>query len=276
MLKKNCCRQQMLVLLIIIFAGNVMGQIPDDCVQKALDDSTFTWLSTSSNGIRIFYQKDSFAEKHRMMLLRSVKTAVDEVLEFLDEPAYERLLNVFYLESRDEMKRIVGRPYSGFADWTASGIFIVLNPEWRSFEKHEFTHVVTMGVWGAPDVTSSWMIEGIAVHSDGWCREYTVDEIASHLLSNGQLPSLHELFNNYADLGEIRAGFSAASFIGFIRNTFGMPKLRNLWFNGVGNPKEILGDDLDQIENSWKLYLKQNVRKDIQVDLDKINKSGCG
>lgn len=253
-----------------------MGQTPEDFVQKALDDSTFTWLSSSSNGIRIFYQKESFAEKHRMMLLRSVKTAVDEVLKLLDEPAYESLLNVFYLESRDEMKRINGRPYAGFADWTASGIFIVVNPEWRSFEKHEFTHVVTMGVWGPPDVTSRWMIEGIAVYSDGWCREYTVDEIAFHLLSIDQLPSLQELFDDFAHLGEIRAGFSAASFIGFIRNTFGMTKLRNLWFNGVGNLKEVLDDDLDQIENSWKLYLKQNVRKDIQVDLDTINKLGCG
>jgi len=265
-----------LVMLLIVIATDISGQENDDFVQKALSDSTFTWLSSSSNRIRIFYQKDSFAERHRMMLLRSVKTAVDEVLEFLDEPAYEPLLNVFYLESRDEMNRIVGRPYSGFSNWTANGIFIVLNPEWRSFEKHEFTHVVTMGVWGPPDITSRWMIEGIAIYSDGWCREYTVDEIAFHLLSNDQLPSLQELFDDYANLGEIRAGFSAASFIGFIRNTFGMPKLRSLWFNGVGNLRDVLDTNLNQIENSWKLYLKQNVRKDIQVDFDNIKKLGCG
>lgn len=276
MVKKTYCRHQILVLLLIVFATNVMGQTPDDFVQKALDDTTFTWLSSSSNGIRIFYQKDSFAEKHRMMLLRSVKTTVDEVLELLEEPAYEPLLNVFYLESRDEMKRIIGRPYSGFSNWTANGIFIVLNPEWRSFEKHEFAHVVTMGVWGPPDVTSRWMIEGIAIYCDGWCREYTVDDIVFHLLSNDQLPPLQELFDDFANLGEIRAGFYAASFIGFIRNTFGVHELRNLWFNGVGNLKELLGDDLNQIENSWKLYLKRNVRKDIQVDLDTINKLGCG
>lgn len=133
-----------------------------------------------------------------------------------------------------------------------------------------------MGVWGPSDVTSSWMIEGIAICSDGWCREYTVDEIAFHLLSNDQLPSLQELFDDYASLGEIRAGFFAASFIGFIRSTYGMPKLRSLWSNGVGNLNEVLGDELNQIENSWKLYLERNVRKDIQVDLDMINKSGCG
>jgi len=274
--EKSYCRHQILVLLLLVFATDVAGQTPDDFVQKALDDSTFTWLSSSANRIRIFYQKDSFAEKHRMMLLRSAETTVCEVLEFLGEPAYEPSLNIFYVESRDEMKRIVGHPYSGFADWEASGIFLVLNPEWRSFEKHEFTHVITMGVWGPPDVTSRWMIEGIAICSDGWCREYTVDEIAFHLLSTGQLPSLHKLFDDYSSLGEIRAGFFAASFIGFIRSTYGMPKLRSLWSNGVANIDEVLGDDPGQIENAWKRYLKRKVREDIPVDLDTINKLGCG
>lgn len=276
MLKKIYYRHLILALLLMVFVTNVMGQPTDDFVQKALDDSTFIWLSSSSDRVRIFYPKGSFAEKHRMTLLRSVQTAVDEVLKLLDEPAYEPLLNVFYLESRDEMKRIVGRPYSGFSNWTANGIFIVVNPEWRSFEKHEFAHVVTMGGWGSPDVTSHWMIEGIAVHVDGWCREYTVDEMASHLLSNDQLPSLPELFDDFANLGEIRAGFFAASFIGFIRNTYGMPKLRTLWLNGVGNLEGVLDDDLNHIENSWKLYLKQNVRENIQVDFDAVNKLGCG
>ena len=276
MFEKSYCRHQILVLLLLVFATNAGGQPPDNLVQRALHDSTFSWLSSSANGIKIFYQKDSFAEKHRMMLLRSAETTVHEVLEFLDEPAYEPLLNIFYVESRDEMKRLVGRPYSGFADWEASGIFLVLNSEWRSFEKHEFTHVITMGVWGPPDVTSRWMIEGIAICSDGWCREYTVDEIAFHLLSNGQLPSLQELFDDHASLGEIRAGFFAASFIGFIRSTYGMPKLRSLWSKGAGNLNEVLGNELNQIESSWKLYLERNVRRDVHVDLETINESGCG
>jgi len=269
-------RYYQIVMVLLIISTNAIGQTSDDFVTKALNDSTFTWLSASSNGIRIFYQKDSFAEKHRMMLLRSAKTSVDEVLELLDEPAYEPLLNVFYLDSRDEMKRIVGQTYSGFANWTANAIFIVLNPEWRSFEKHEFAHVITMGIWGTPHITSQWMIEGIAVYCDGWCREYTVDEVAFHFLSNDQLPSLQELFNDYVSLGEIRAGLSAASFIGFIHETYGASKLRILWFNGVMDIEKLLGEDLRQIENSWRLYLKKKVRKEIQVDFDTIKKLGCG
>jgi hypothetical protein len=276
MSRTTCRRHQILALLLLVFATKVGGQPPDDFVQKALNDSSFTWLSYTSNRIKIFYQEGSFAQKHRMMLVSSMKTTVDEVLRLLDEPRYDRILNVFYLDSRDQMKRIVGSTYAGFSDWGGNAIFLVLNPEWRSFEKHEFTHVITMGVWGPPDETSRWMIEGIAVYSDGWCRENSVDEIASYLLSENRLPTLHQLFDDYASLGEIRAGFSAASFIGFIHRTYGMSMVHRLWAEGVKNLGEVLGSETNQIESAWKLYLKRNAKKDVHVDLDTINNLGCG
>lgn len=262
--------------LLALLSINVTGQEYENLVKKALADSTFTWKTIASNKIRIYYQKGSFAERHRMMILRSVTTAVDEVLDLLEESNWNGVLNVFYLESRQEMKRIVGHTYSGFSDWTSNAIFIVLNPEWRSFEKHEFTHVVTMGIWGSPHETSRWMVEGMAIYCDGWCREYSVDEIAFHMLARNQLPHLQELFENFAALGEIRAGISAGSFIGFIVKTFGVDKLRSLWSEGVGNIRELLGDDLNQIETSWRSYLKRKVQKDIQLDLDNINDLKCG
>ena len=76
------------------------------------------------------------------------------------------------------------------------------------------------------------MIEGIAVYSDGWCREYTIDEIAFRFLSDGQLPPLQELFDDYGTLGEIRGGMYAASVIGFIRDTYGADALRKVWRDG--------------------------------------------
>jgi hypothetical protein len=260
------------LLILILATTGSLAQRSDDYVRKALEDSTFTWTSTASDRVTIYCEEGSFADQHRMMILRSVSAALDDVLELLGEAEYRAPLNVFYLDSREEMERIVGRPYAGFSNWGANGVFLVLNPEWRSFEKHEITHMVTMGMWGAPDETSRWMIEGVAVYCDGWCREYTVDEVAMSLLSSGELPPL---FENYADLGEIRAGFYAASVIGFIQHTYGSQALRNLWTNGCGGLKGLLGDDVGGIENAWKDYLKQKVTTDPHMDLDIINKEGC-
>jgi hypothetical protein len=263
-----------LLLLLFSLYTNITGQ--NNLLQRTLNDSTFSWLSASSNNITIYYQEDSYAEQHRMMLLRSIEKSVHEVLSMLEEPASERILNVFYLNSRDEMKQAIGMPVTGFAAWGYNSIFLVVNPEWRSFEKHEFTHNVTMGRWGSPAPSSRWMIEGISIYVDGWCREYTVDEVAYTLLANEELPHLKELFENYADLGEIKTGFYAGSFIGFIREEFGLEKIRRIWLDGSDNMDLLLGSDSDKIEDSWKLYLNQKVNKDVQVDLDTINELGCG
>jgi hypothetical protein len=254
----------------------VSAQEDVDLVKKALEDSTFSWNSCDSRSVRIYYQSGSFAERHRAMLLRSVTTTVDESLEFLGETKYDRTLHVFYVASRKEMERIVGRPYTGLANWTASGVFVVVNPDWRSFEKHEITHVFTMELWGAPHADSSWMVEGIALGCDGWCREYTVDEIAFHYLSTNQLPPLRELFDEFRALGEIRGGVYAASVIGFIRDEYGTETLKKLWLEGSGALDELLGADVDQVEESWKAYLKAKVSKDVEVDLKTIDDLGCG
>jgi hypothetical protein len=263
------------LLILILAATGSVAQESDDYVKKALEDSTFAWRSIASGGITIYYRKGSFADEHRMMILRSVSAALDEDLELLGETEYDAPLNVFYLDSRQEMERIIGRPYAGFSNWGANGVFLVLNPEWRSFEKHEIAHMVTMGMWGPPHETSRWMIEGVAVFCDGWCRDYTVDEVAMSLLSGSQLPPLQELFEDYSALGEIRAGFYAASVIGFIYHTYGPQALRRLWDHGCGDMKGVLGDDVGDIENAWKDYLKQTVKTDPHVDLDVINKKGC-
>jgi hypothetical protein len=254
----------------------VSAQEDANLVQKALDDSTFNWKSCDSKGVRIYYQPGSFAEQHRAMILRSVTTTVDESLEFLGETKYHSTLHVFYVESREEMQRIVGRPYTGLANWTANGVFVVINPDWRSFEKHELTHVFTMELWGSPHAESSWMIEGIALCSDGWCREYAVDEIASYYLATEQLPPLRELFDNFRALGEIRGGVYAASIIGFIREEYGTDTLKQLWLEGSGVLNDLLGAGVDEVEDSWKAYLKLKVNKDVDVDLTVIDDLGCG
>jgi hypothetical protein len=209
------------------------------------------------------------------MLLRSVEKSVDEVLQTLNEPASGRSLNVFYVESREEMNQMIGRPVTGFAAWGANAIFLVVNPEWRSFEKHEFAHIVTMGRWGYPAESSRWMIEGIAVFCDEFCRQYTVDDVAFQLLTENQLPPLNELFENYSALGEIKAGFYAGSFIGFVSEKYGVETVRKLWQSGSEKIGDLLDAELEHIEKMWKDQLTKRAGN-IEVDLKTVSKLGCG
>jgi hypothetical protein len=262
--------------LLLLAATTTGSQEGGDFVQKALGDPGFEWRSLEARGARIYYTPGSFAEKHRFMLLRSTNASIDEVVELLGESDYGRLLSVFYVESREEMERLVGRPVTGFSNWTASGIFLVVNPEWRSFEKHEIAHIITLGVWGWPEPTSRWMVEGICIYVDGWCREYSVDEIAYQYLSDDRLPPLQELFEKFAELGEIRAGVYAASVIGFVRDTYGVDAVRALWTDGSGDLKKSIGVPAGELEALWKEHLRRAADDDLQIDLKTIEELGCG
>jgi hypothetical protein len=241
-----------------------------------LADSTFTWESAASDRVRLYYQPDTFADRHRFMILRSVTRAVENVVSVLEEPEYEGTLRAFYVTTREEMTRIMGRPVAGYSDWGGNAIYIVLNPEWRSFEVHEFTHVVTMGVWGSPHDTCGWMVEGIANSVDGWCQEYAIDEVVLRFLDDEDLPSLAEYFRNYADLGEIRAGFYGASFIGFLRDRYGAGVVRDLWREGTAALPDLTGENLDTLETAWKSYLRAKIPNPGEVDLEGIDEMGCG
>jgi hypothetical protein len=265
-------------LVLLFLSSSLVVSAPDDnnLARKALEDSSFDWKLTESENIRVYYQTASFAEKHRAMLLRSVAQMIDEVLDYLGETAYDETLNVFYVNSRQEMEQIVGSPVTGLANWSANAIFVVCSPEWRSFEEHEFTHNITMGSWGSPHETSRWMIEGISIASDGWCREYTVDEIAYHYLVNDEFPPLRELLDDVRSLGEIRGGMYAGSVIGYIRNAYGAEALRKLWLDGFDAFAKSVDIDLNQLEASWREYLKSSVGLNAPVDIETINELGCG
>jgi len=258
---------------LLIAAAPVAAQYSDDLVKKALAEHS--WESVAAGGLTVFYKPGSFAERHRHMLLRSAQVAVSEVTEWLGEAEYNRKLRLIYIDSREEMNELVGRPATGLAVWTENSVFLVANSEWRSFEKHEITHVVTMGEWGAPDPTSQWMVEGISISCDGWCREYSVDEIASHLLSRGELPPLPEFFDSFRTLGEVRGGVYAASVIGFIRNTWGIDAVRKLWTNGTTGVGGSVGATIEEIDLLWKAYLEEAIG-DVEVDYDAIEENGCG
>ena len=278
-MQHTICRLTVGCLVAALFmpiAPAATAQDVSGLVQQALENPEFEWNSIRSNEVILFYQPGTFAGRHRLALLRSVEIAIEEVLEFMEEPEYERLLNVFYVGSRGEMEKLVGQPYTGCATWTASGIFLVCNPEWRSFDKHEITHVLTMGMWGSPDPSSRWMIEGVSISNDGWCREYSIDEIAAELLSQDNLPPLETLFTDYRELGEIKAGMYSGSFIGFLRETYGAHTVRELWKSGTIEIEELLGVNTQQLEKSWKSYLLDKIGADVDVDLEKINDKGCG
>jgi hypothetical protein len=210
------------------------------------------------------------------MLLNSLKTSFREVAGILGEPGCLDTLNVFYLESRDRMEQLTGRPYAGFSNISTGTIFLVLNPGWRSFEEHEIAHLVTMNCWGRFHRSSGWMAEAVPIYCDGWCGGHGVLALARYLLEKNLLPGLSELVRDYGELGEIRAGISSASLAAFIVDRFGIDTLRDLWLKGSSDIMNTLGIDIGTMEMRWRKYILDEAEYDPGIDYRVITEEGCG
>lgn len=263
-------------LAVLMLSASLNGQESTDFLQRALHHPDFKWIRLSNENINMYYTEGSFAEKHRVMLLGSLESSIMDASDMLETDGCPDSVNVFYVESREQMEEVIGMPYAGFTNWSTSSMFLVLNSDWRSFERHEFAHLVTMKCWGRPHPSSGWMVEGIPVYCDGWCGEYSVNQVAYYLMKENTLPTLDNLFINYRDMGEIPAGFSSASLAGFIAEEFGAVKLRRLWEEGSDKIEEILEIDLRLIEKGWRDYIKSDAGGKPAVDYQEIIRNGCG
>ena len=143
--------------LLLIAAVPASAQDSVGVIERALEE--FRWESVEAEGVRVLFKAGSFAERHRHMLLRSAQVAVSEVMEFLGEAEYDRELRLIYVDSREEMNELVGRPITGFAVWTENGVFLVVMaydeyttdvPEQRAMKPRVYWDRRARGLGGSP------------------------------------------------------------------------------------------------------------------------------
>ena len=263
-------------LVIALFCMVLPAEGADSQIDRALDHPDFIWTSIATDNVRLYYQPGSFAERHRVMLLRSARGALATGLEFLDQETDDRELRVLYVDDRAQMEELIGHTYSGFADWTGHGVFLVCNPDWRSFDTHEIAHILTMGRWGSPVDQSAWMIEGLPVAVDGRCATAGIDRIAAYLASEGRWPGLLEFQADPGALGEVAGGCMGASLIRFLQREYGPGILREIWSFGLVKTFEERNVEVAEVEQEWQEWLRDLEDPLIENEWDKIEADGCG
>lgn len=257
-------------------AGGANAQPPDSWIDRALAHPEFAWASVAADGIHLYYQPGSFAERHRIMLLRSAEGALADGLAFLEMEPDGRPIRVLYVDDRAQMNTLIGHPYTGFAVWRERGVFLACNPEWRSFDTHEIAHVLSLGRWGEPHEGSAWMIEGLPIAVDGWCRTADVDRIAAHLAAAGRWPGLGAFLEDASSLGEVPGGVFAASLIRHLRGRYGAAILEETWRRGLGNALETRGLVPARVEGEWLDALRALPDPIREEEWARMDEDGCG
>ena len=255
-------------LVALLCAAPLAAQAPAGLARAALDNPAFTWLHVPTRELRLYFLADSYPAMHRDSLATLAAAGRARGLRLLgveDCPP----IDVFFIETRAQMDALVGLPVTGFAQRDARAVFLVTNPEWRAFERHELMHVLAHHVWGAGVEPSAWIVEGLAQFTDGRCGAYTVDDVAHGLGRRSGFVALDTLVTRFRALNDLTAYLQAASMVGYLYETRGLEGVRAVWQQGT----EALPPGFAA---GWQRWLRTRAQPVPSGALDSISQKGCG
>jgi hypothetical protein len=120
-------------------------------------------------------------------------------------------------------------------------IWFVANKEFSPPLRHEFTHMTTKSLWGAPPQESDWMKEGIAAYLEIGCNGFTLERIYAFFEKKNMLIPIDLLTAHFYMEPEMIAYHESAYISQYLIETFGIQKFSLLWQSGFGNFEEIYG-----------------------------------
>jgi|CXWL01.1.fsa_nt_gi hypothetical protein len=241
-----------------------------------LADTAFTWQTRETDHFRIHYQADSYAADHIDQFLRDAEQARGNGLQVVGVDAFEPRIDVFHLRSREQMKRVTNYPARGWADPTARAVLLVRSSASNQGERHEIAHVLSHNLWGHSHdwLTTGWMSEALATYAGGPCSGYQIDEIVAYLDRQGELIALDSLAARFRSYNDLVAYLQAGSFFGYVREKYGLARVRALWQRGYDQFEAIFEETAIAVDDEWRAHLRARYPEP-KVDWAPLKKDGC-
>jgi hypothetical protein len=233
-------------------------------------------MHRSAPGFRIHFLAGSYPAAHQDSLIGRTVAAKMHALSLLGAEAFDQTLDVFFVETRPQMEALIGARATGFADMEGRGVFLMTNPEWRAFERHEMMHVLARQLWGSPAEPSAWIQEGLAQFTDGYCAGYRNEQVLVALAVDSGLTDLETLVTQFRRLNDLTAYLEAATFVGYIYRTAGRDGLRALWSNGEDGAVSRLPRSLRELHVEWRRSLPTRGKLPTDREVERVRQRGCG
>jgi hypothetical protein len=201
--------------------------------------------------------------------------ALSRAQSLIQAPRLDAPIDLFYIESRAQMKSLTGGRATGFAEPVTRTVLLVTNRDWRPFERHEIMHVIARHAWGAPAVGNDWLDEGLAQAADGVCGGYSNADVALALAArHGWIP-LNALLTKFRAQPDLRAYLQAAAFADYLLQRYGVAEVARLWRLGSRRDSPIGGETLAAVEARWQRELRAR-RQITPRTLSAVETKGCG
>jgi hypothetical protein len=118
------------------------------------------------------------------------------------------------------------------------------------------------------------MSEALATYAGGPCSGHSIDEIVAYVDLQSELIPLDSLALKFRTYNDLIAYLQAGSLLGYIRETYGLAKVRALWNEGFEQFETILDKSPSAVDAEWRKHLKASYPEP-KVDWIALKKTGC-
>jgi hypothetical protein len=214
----------------------------------------FSWKIDRVPHFELNYEANTEAERRLPQLEEAAERGRASILQMLGETGYDSTVHVFFVESIERMRQLIGSEVIGRSRPTQHAVFCVVAPFSELSLKHELTHEIATNLWGPAE---HWLEEGMA--------NFAVDNKSSlmkrqclgmmqskqwiplkKLVSAGWESSSYSPDDYYPELG---------GFVEFLYENYGVIRLQKLWKNGSKNIKKVYGKKLSKLESEYRSTL---------------------
>jgi hypothetical protein len=249
-----------LTILILFLGQGLFGQIS---YTRLLENKKFKWLAdSSSQELTIYYQVDGWTSKMIETVKQRVINHFNSVKSFVDIKLYDKRIHLFIVESREQMKQLVGHETNGSAFYKGNTVTGVASEKINSiYSNHELFHVVAMNLWGVPDI---WVNEGMAVYSDNKWHGYDLFQLTKYLVDNDRYVSLNKLIKNFRKVDDLISYPLTGSFVKYVDETYGRETLIRIWKSKTKYLRRLTGRTIKELEGDWLAKIRAIDYKDIK------------
>jgi len=245
-------RKTVLTILLLVSGHILFGQIS---FTKLLENKNFQWLvDSSSRELTIYYQADSWTAKRLERVKQNVNNHFNAVKSFTGINSYDKRIHLFIVDSREQMKKLVGYETNGSAFCKYNTVTGIASEKINSiYVNHELFHVVATNVWGKPEV---WINEGMAVYSDNIWHGHDLYQLTRYLVDNNRYVSLNRLIKNFRKVDDLISYPLLGSFVKYLDETYGRDTVIKIWKSKAKKIEKITGKSIEQLEIDWLAKIK--------------------
>jgi len=236
-----------LIIFFLLVGHALVAQVT---FRSLLENKNFQWIAdSSSNELTIYYPAESWASKNPEKVKERLLYHYQGVKSFLHIETYRARINVFIVDSRAQMKKLVGHETNGSAFHDANTLTGIASEKMNSlYSNHELFHIMAMNIWGVP---GTWINEGMAVYSDNAWHGHDLYQLTKYLVDHNRYVPLEKLITDFRKADDRLSYPLAGSFVKYLDETYGRQTVEEIWKGKRKDITRLTGKSLKELEQDW-------------------------